>query len=67
MKENTIIIIAALVLARLLYLKEVKETPLDSVERLMVEEQMNENDQKTAKPNTVTSDDLKYAMMQQWD
>ncbi len=67
MKENTIIIIAALVLARLLYLKEIKEKTGDSIQRLMVEEQMNEYDQKTAKPNAPTADDLGYAMMQQWD
>ena len=67
MKENTIIIIAALVLARLLYLKEVKEKTGDSIQRLMVEEQHDELTQKTAKPNAPTPDDLGYAMMQQWD
>tara|TARA_R110002020_G_scaffold185953_5_gene383844 strand:- start:2029 stop:2238 length:210 start_codon:yes stop_codon:yes gene_type:complete len=57
-----------IILARLLYLKEVKNTG-DDVQRLMLEEQQNIAIQRKEiqLPSNVSNSDLNAAIYQQWD
>ena len=57
-----------IILARLLYLKEVKNTG-DDIQRLMLEEQQNIAIQRKEiqLPSNVSNSDLNAAIYQQWD
>lgn len=57
-----------IILARLLYLKEVKNTG-DDVQRMMLEEQQNIAIQRKESniPSNVSNTDLNAAIYQQWD
>lgn len=67
MNENILIAVSALIIARIIYLKEIKETTADYAQRAMLEEEENKAYEEKPKANEVTIDDLGFAMMQQWD
>jgi len=65
--ESIVVVVVALIVARLIYLKEIKESPADDMQRVMLEEQYAIKDTKEAQADSITPTDLNAAILQQWD